>query len=268
MLILLSRLCLPVLTVLAHLADGFVASALPPVSIRVAAANEHGISADAALRIDAQLMIPTGGFGPPVQYTCALRVPCELRLPAAGTWTFSSGDPAYYIPPKSEAVHTNGAQPAMVTLVVYRTAAVVGDYGGAPPSKMSVTFQTPGSSFGSESHCEVEQRRWRCSVPAGVWDLKFRAPGRVSQYRWNVPVRTEGQNHLGRITLSAGASVVGRVELEKDLAFKRGEAVRVVLAPAGAPLPDGGQRRQARLDAVVNERGFFQFEGVPAGAYR
>ena len=117
--------------------------------------------------------------------------------------------------------------------------------------------------------CFLDQVTVHCEVPAGVLDLRLRAKGYVSFFRWSETVAAGRVTDLGRLVLKAGASVAGTVATAAGPASPT--ECRVTLAPqsaGGAPSVAEESRRQSMLlTEHPDERGFFHFEGLDAGSY-
>jgi len=116
--------------------------------------------------------------------------------------------------------------------------------------------------------CEVRKETWKCTVPAGTLDLRLKAGGYAPLYVWGSRVKPLQTVELGTLKLRRGASVVGWVETEDGAVPPRPS--KVELAPFEAGEPDVIAERRLRSTARetgVNERGFFQFDGVLPGQY-
>src|SRR4029077_4547295 len=86
--------------------------------------------------------------------------------------------------------------------------------GESPPSEVALRLRpaaagTPGSSVAAASSaseiCPVKDRKVACPAPAAVLDLRLRAKGFVSHYRWAVAVPPNGDLDLGKLALRRGA---------------------------------------------------------------
>lgn len=147
--------------------------------------------------------------------------------------------------------------------------------GEKDPGELSVRFQStaePGRSprFGEETAvCPIKDGAWKCSLPAGKLDLRLRARGFVSHFRWGVAVPERKNLALGPLPLQRGASVVGRVETAEGAFDAKACKVRLRPFSAGLAASPQDQERQERLSftAEADGRGFFHFEGVKPGSY-
>ena len=109
-----------------------------------------------------------------------------------------------------------------------------------------------------------------CALPgAPGLDLRLRTPGFASRFYWDLDLSEKEGHDLGTVVLRPGASVVGRVEVPAGHTL---EGVSVGLLPTrGVPASDSEDERisaQVAGKIGVDERGFFAFEGLSAGAYR
>lgn len=118
--------------------------------------------------------------------------------------------------------------------------------------------------------CPVKERQLRCRVPSGRFDLRLRAEGYVPVYLWGFQVEPGKNLHLKEIALRRGASVSGWVETAQKL--PPGKNCKVELTPESAgeaervEVAEGLKR--LTLETQPNEKGFFQFVGVPEGRYK
>jgi hypothetical protein len=135
-----------------------------------------------------------------------------------------------------------------------------------PPPTLAIRFQTPsgGSALQGSVQCPIQEGRFHCTLPAGRLDLRLRAKGFLSHYRWDAEVKTRGSLQLGTLALQRGASVVGWVESTGKSPLTR--ECQVQLVPRGAPA-NGARGDALTLGTRVNERGFFHFDGVSPGSY-
>lgn len=116
--------------------------------------------------------------------------------------------------------------------------------------------------------CPIAQNQLVCDLPAGTLDVRLRLEGFATHYAWGVPVPAGEALDLGKIALQPGSSVTGWVGLAEGGAAL-GAEVELAQEEAGAVL-DALPRQQLQrlaLTARANERGFFQFAGVPPGIY-
>ena len=114
-----------------------------------------------------------------------------------------------------------------------------------------------------------EEGSFRCKVPAFKLDLRFRAEGFITHYRWDFAVPRGGTSQAGRLPLIPGASVVGWVATEDGSPLPAG--TKITLEPAGtaSPLASASTPRTEllRQQVVANDRGFFHLDGISPGAY-
>ncbi len=116
--------------------------------------------------------------------------------------------------------------------------------------------------------CSVREGRFACPAPAGRFDIRLRAEGCVSHFRWDVDLPAWKPLDWGTVELAPGASIAGWVEAEGGRPL--GPDCRVTAVPFGAEItaPSAGRAGAvASLSAPVNERGFFHLDGVAPGRY-
>lgn len=171
-----------------------------------------------------------------------------------------------------------GAEPREVALTLWPAGTIEGGLlqkeGEQLPTQLEVFFRpAPGTVKGdapppAKSDCSLEKGSWRCTVPAGVLDLRFQARGFIPRYQWGITVPHREIVRLGRFDLVSGSAVQGWVVTADRSPIAKG--TKVELRPRmGGPVPgrESGRLASLALSAPVNERGFFQIEGVPAGSY-
>lgn len=111
--------------------------------------------------------------------------------------------------------------------------------------------------------CDAEGREFRCRVPAIPLDVRVAAEGFAPHYLFGHDPRAT--TSLGVISLRKGGSVSGFVQLPRAAVEA---ATTLTLEPeTGAAGGDRLRLGLRSLTAKANDRGFFQFTGVPAGRY-
>lgn len=198
----------------------------------------------------------------------------EIELVPETGWRLSVRAPGYWasdllLPPGERS-------PVSLRLLPAGTIGgriVVGQQ-GARPGALQVRFQSPpkpgvAAVPVTTISCPVREERWHCDVPAGILDLRLQAEGFIPRYLWDVQVRAGVRRDLGRFDLVPGASVIGWLQIEGAVA--PGRAPEIGLRPHFLARPGAFQARermsQTALATWPTERGFFQFQGVPAGEY-
>lgn len=203
------------------------------------------------------------------------RAGTRLLLPP-GPWGLRANAPGYWGEERQILVDRD---PVDVTLGLWPAGTVYGRLapprGASPPEALWIFLHPAPGHASSDSpppsklRCPVDDRSWTCAVPAGHLDLRFQAAGYVPVFQWDATVRADRTLDLGTMPLVPGSSVYGWVETidGRDVA---GQA-RVRLVPS-AGCTAATERERGRIEgrsfeAVVGERGFFDFGAVPPGAY-
>lgn len=221
--------------------------------------------------------VPPGG--PPTERPLAATAPGEtvVTAPAAGVWQVGATAKGFWSEPV--VVTTGGEAEPLAHLRLFPVGIVRGTLEAAKsnplPSELEVRFQPapgqsgPGTPPKALEPCALAEGAFDCAVPAGRLDLRLRAPGFAAIYRWDAVVPVGGVLDLGTLRLEPGSSVVGWVETEEG----RAPTASALLRLGRHHLRQGlGAEAEQRLEALsfetrANERGFFQFQGVPPGLY-
>lgn len=220
----------------------------------------------------------TAESGAQQEQRCPLDQPCILSLAPGQRWQFEVIENDVWSAPQTllpEAGTTTG-----VTLEVWPAGRVGGTLvlpegedvapgflalrgtaaAGPVAGRLPATF---------EVRCPAVGGGLDCRVPAGNWDVRLRAQGFVSFYRWNLAVAKGKRVDLGGLRLRRGASLVGKVEAFDGRDIH--EKTRLMLAPQDVGRNQGGAeaaRSRLRVElAGLGEDGFFHFEGLPAGTF-
>jgi hypothetical protein len=228
----------------------------------------HG--APAALRAIDVTAERTDGLTAPVRKSVVLDATEGVRLvdvaEAGEVWRVRAGGAGMWA---AEKVVTIGIVDATVVLDVYPASALTGDVvmtqDDRAPTILSVAFRSVAAS--GEVDCSIVAKRWRCTLPAGLWDLRIKARGFIATHLWSVTLPPVGEASAGTIALRRGASVTGFVEVPSGVAPT---AVVVTARPERSAVPYAGSERVERLSpsAKSNTRGFFQVDGMAPGDYR
>lgn len=198
----------------------------------------------------------------------------RMELDGSRIWQISAQAESFW---SAEVLASPSPASPTVTVDLWPAGTLQGSLQVAPgekmPPELSIRFRTaPEKGVLSEEHtvvCPVVEGKWACQLPSRKLDLRLRARGFVSHYRWGVTVPAGGNLPLGILSLQKGASVVGRVEAEEGVVSAA--QCQVDLSPmtsgrGGSP-EDRERRSGLKLSAKVDERGFFHFEGVKPGSY-
>ncbi|HET9228739.1 MAG TPA: carboxypeptidase-like regulatory domain-containing protein, partial [Thermoanaerobaculia bacterium] len=197
-----------------------------------------------------------------------------MTLPP-GRWALQAEAPGHW--GEVEQLEVTGA--SEVTLDLWPAGTVEGGFLSQereqPPSELALFFRmAPSSAPGagpppSQTLCPVKKGTWRCAVPRGVLDLRFQVDGFIPRYQWGVSILPGKTARLGRLELTRGSAVMGWVVTADGSPIR--EDARVELRPrmAGAITNEAESSRVKGLSHTtrINERGFFQIDAVPPGAY-
>ncbi len=196
----------------------------------------------------------------------------EPDVPPGSAWQLSVGVQGYWSAPRI-VVGGQVARPVELLPAGALAGEVVMPGGEAVPPALTLRFRSaPGAAHALEEtaeSCAIVERHFRCDLPAGSLDLRLRARGFLTVYRWGVLVPLHGKLELGSLQLRPGSSVVGWVDAPaRDFRFQDGS---VELAPQVAGVPstaaESGRREERTVQTKVNTRGFFEFSAVAPGGY-
>ncbi len=198
-----------------------------------------------------------------------------VQLTRGVLWKISAEAPGLWA---SEEYLLARAPTEEVSLKLWRTGVLKGrlavDERETLPEGLTARFRVPSGSPerplsdpAGELRCKVLGSSWTCEVPAGRLDLRLRAPGFISHYRWGFALGAGESKQLGTLRLRRGSSVVGWVETAEGPAA--GGRAKVELRPriSADAAVDTEELEQLALSVNVNERGHFHLEGAPPGDY-
>lgn len=255
-----------------------------PVDVRLEVADggqvETRIVAEAigARRAATAASAPGGlASGPAETVDISVAAPGNASLAlAAGLWRLRAEAAGYWSPPL-EIWRADDGQPSAHTLRLWPTGSLAGAVDVSQdmprPDELTIRFQATPPAAGpplGRLVCPLQDDRFRCSLPAGVLDLRVRASGFVSHYRWSASLPAGSTLDLGRLELRPGASLVGWVETVDGVSFAERSpqlVLRAAQPPASGADEDPSRRRLLRLTTGATDRGFFHFDGLPPGRY-
>lgn len=144
---------------------------------------------------------------------------------------------------------------------------------GLPPKATLHLFGRSKRKAGSEPPavavvCPIGERKLRCELPAGSWDLKIEVAELAPAYFWGVELPRDRETRLGSVRLRRGASLAGWVL--PIAAEARSEVTEVTLVPSvgAVPPPALVDRSAARTRHTrVADNGFFQLTGLDSGLH-
>lgn len=243
------------------------------VALRVEVTTPAGTTAAGAPDGVLQLA-PSSGEGDPVELELDGSGSYSLAVAPKSVWRVRASAEGYW---GAEEVAVAGGAPTVLAL--FPVGVLRGDLSLPSdlerPERLHLMFQWSPARPAPEKPtpsgrvvCPVDQQSWSCLLPAGVFDLRFHAPGFASVLVWDAPVEAGRVKRAADVSLVPGAAVLGRVEL--DGGARLGE-VEVELRPAGAATREpeiGGRLGQLFRTTHPDERGYFQFEDLAPGVYR
>lgn len=188
---------------------------------------------------------------------------------AAGPWEMTARANGYW----SKGTKLLVEEKAAAEIVFFPSAQVRGTLavpaGEAMPQEITLRFASaigtsPRPFSESEMRCPVSEAGFTCEVPAGRLDLRMRARGFVSHYRWNAAVAPGTTFSFGALALQRGASVSGWVMTADGSPISPASRAHLVPRAAGLPASPGEHSRAEKsgLSSAVQH-----FEGVPPGQY-
>ncbi len=208
------------------------------------------------------------GSPPDTAITKTVDVPGTIALDLAdGAWNVRAAAPAYF--EDSRIINVSRSTPLEIELTPVPKGGITGRLTVAGKSPMPATLQLRWKSDRDRERaeglaaCTVLEDRFHCDAPAGVFDLRLRAKGHLTHFRWNVRIAPGGTIDVGVLKLVPGASVVGFVrggpgiKLDVKRAWAR-------LSPVSTAQPVEGAAIRV---PVSNAKGFFEFRGVSPGEY-
>ncbi len=201
--------------------------------------------------------------------------PATLAL-SPGRWVLMAEAAGYWGSEHPVAVTQTATE---VTLDLWPAGQVEGGYtvpdGEAAPTNLFAFLRPAPEVAASQAPapskvvCPVERETWRCTLPAGLLDIRFQADGFIPRYQWGIRVPRGGALRLGRLDLRRGSAVLGWVVTADGTGV--GDKGRVELQPKmGGPVrsqEDVSRLKALSFEAPIHPRGFFQLDGVPPGAY-
>lgn len=171
--------------------------------------------------------------------TVSIRATAPTEVDVSGSWEITVVSDTLWAAP----VYAAASDP--VTITVHPRAEITG-YVKRGPAAGEVALHFSSETLSANSMCEIRERRFRCSVPAGTFDVSLFLSGFATEFRWGVTAPAD----LKEIDFVPGSSLSGYVE------GARGDSVKVVVA------------QQAKtFTSKPNARGFFQVKGLTPGEF-
>lgn len=133
----------------------------------------------------------------------------------------------------------------------------------------------PAGKSATEAHtvrCPRDGRKLRCELPSGELDLKLRVGAFAPSFFWGVRVEKAQERTLGPVSLLAGSTVSGQLELGGSRGGPESLDRAVITAqpvfhgPVARPA-DLSRASLRQLRTHPDRRGFFAIAGLAAGEY-
>ncbi|HEX2138782.1 MAG TPA: carboxypeptidase-like regulatory domain-containing protein [Woeseiaceae bacterium] len=225
----------------------------------------HGIEAETlTIQLYGTAPAPDGSEPPVIMKELRRDQPLQVAL-APGNWRAEIVAPGVWHAPQFFAVDASRA--STVVLTVWPGASLTGrikHQARAEPEVMSIRFEPadPAAALPRGAlQCSIINRTFACSAPAGRYDVRMRARGFIAHHRRDIELPAAGKRDLGLLELIEGQSITGRVELPRG-AVQDWSRVQVSATPVGT-----GGKGMVAANSRVDKKGFFQIDGLPAGAY-
>lgn len=252
----------------------------PTVKVTVRVVATEGSAAPPLAQLVATASPGSAPLPPKPVFVQRVAVPSTtpLDLDAGAEWAVTASSDGFWC--ETKIVRPSAS--AGVDLVLYPSGLIAGSAElpteGPSPAHLTVRLIPGVSAQGppvpgepeTEIRCPIEERRFRCETPAGLFDLRVGAAGFVPTYLWSVAIAPHRTTELPATLLRRGSSVSGWVVFAVPPPQRTTCRVELVVADTGAPRsPEFEARRsELSLQATVNRRGFFQFSGVQPGRYQ
>ncbi len=204
-------------------------------------------------------------------YVCSLAMSCELpRLNAAGeTWRVAAVAPGYW---SADRIIETSAENRSFVFDLYPASRIQGqviaDVHDSHPNSIAIAFSSAGSETmpSGEITCPTRDNEFDCVFPAGVYDVKLKSRGYLPHYLWGLEFKAGAVRSITPFPLVKGAALTGYVRVPRG---KRPDSVKLTARPEAGDIPYVGESRIKALALAVNanEKGFFEFDGIPPGIY-
>jgi hypothetical protein len=135
------------------------------------------------------------------------------------------------------------------------------------PNVAHVRIQSAAFSDALELECPVVDRVWTCRVPAATLDARVSIDGFAPLYFWREVVATGAVRDVGPRRLERDASIIGWVELPRGHAVSPPASVQLRVRSFATGAEHADSSAISAMTTTADARGFFQFRGVPLGAY-
>ncbi len=276
---------LAVWAALCVLTPGVAAHAEPPASEGPAPATSIAVTLEqAGGSLVAAPLPPTVvatwyGKGPAAVIEAAAEVGKALTLPLGpGRWLLHAKAPGFWGEPVQLEL-AGGEEARSLRLKLWPAATLEGGVilpagEEAPPDFAAFFRPSPEVPKGKEvppgsAVCPIREKKWACTVPAGLLDIRFQASGFIPRYLWSVNAKPGKPLRVGSPVLARGSAVQGWVVTADGTPLAKD--AKITLRPRGAGgvpnLTDVTRAKSLATTAAINARGFFEIEAVPPGEY-
>jgi len=133
--------------------------------------------------------------------------------------------------------------------------------------KFTPTHEDQKEPYG-ELRCSLNEGRFACPLPLGKFDLRFRAPGFMGIYFWEINVGPDAPVTFGELLFETGSSLVGFVRSETGIPEEAKGATVQLQTTDGTPVTTRVNGKKLAVIESTNSRGFWQMKSVPPGEYQ
>lgn len=203
-----------------------------------------------------------------IQKTLRRDTPLVMELPE-GNWSLDVAD-SPQLWHQRQHFYVPGSGTGTVIVDVWPRSTFGGRVAtkAAPvPAEVRLRFEpvaVPPMNAGpsGEVRCPVEQAVFRCSLPAGEFDVRLRPPGFIAHYVSGLSLPAGDRIDLGTIPFRQGQSIAGRVQMSASF---KGDITAVVVTAEPVGAPEGS--RMLAITAKPAKNGFFHLDGVAPGLH-
>jgi hypothetical protein len=252
------------------------------IAVRLLVPSGEGMSQTVGVELRAQSAISATSSAPlPISRHLNVRRGADERHEfrvTPGAWKVDVVADGYWSPPQILSIHGESTKELVVRL--YRTVPLRVPIVEPTSAQGSIAVDFRGVAPAGDKipegliDCPIDRGHLTCSIPVGTLDLRFEVKGFVPEYRWSQELIEHKTNSLPGIRLARGASVSGFVRaadgkssegIVAELLTLSGDSIAQSLRSVPRPSTHSDARV---LQAVTNDRGFFQIRTVPRGEFQ